>query len=81
MGSPSITNETAGPAQRRWPALTVLVVSQFMVVLDTAILIVALPSIKTALQFSQEDLQWVITGYAICFGGGLLHLPPFLAGF
>ena len=57
---------------RRWPALMVLVVSQFMVVLDTAIVIVALPSIKTALHFSQEDLQWVITGYAICFGGALL---------
>jgi len=71
-GSALMTNETAGTTERRWPALTVLVVSQFMVVLDTAIVIVALPSIKTALQFSQEDLQWVITGYAICFGGGLL---------
>ena len=56
----------------RWPVLLVLVVSQFMVVLDTAIVIVALPSIKTALHFSLEDLQWVITGYAICFGGVLL---------
>ena len=59
-------------ADRRWLALTVLVVSQFMVVLDTAIVNVALPSIKTALHFSQEDLQWVITAYAICFGGVLL---------
>jgi EmrB/QacA subfamily drug resistance transporter len=72
VGSPLMTNEAAGTTERRWPELTVLVVSQFMVVLDTAIVIVALPSIKTALQFSQEDLQWVITGYAICFGGVLL---------
>ena len=64
--------EGARTADRRSLALTVLVVSQFMVVLDTAIVNVALPSIKTALQFSQEDLQWVITAYAICFGGVLL---------
>ena len=67
-----MTNELVGTTDRRWLALTVLVVSQFMVVLDTAIVLVALPSIKTALHFSQEDLQWVITGYAICFGGVLL---------
>jgi EmrB/QacA subfamily drug resistance transporter len=59
-------------ADRRWLALAVIVVSQFMVVLDTAIVNVALPSIKTDLHFSQEDLQWVITGYSICFGGVLL---------
>ena len=67
-----MTDDAAGAADRRRLALTVLVVSQFMVVLDTAIVNVALPSIKTALHFSQEDLQWVITGYAICFGGALL---------
>ena len=61
-----------GEKDPRWPALAVLVVSQFMVVLDISIVLVALPSIKTALHFSQEDLQWVITGYAICFGGVLL---------
>lgn len=57
---------------RRWLALAVIVLSQFMVVLDTAIVNVALPSIKRDLHFSQEDLQWVITGYSICFGGFLL---------
>src|ERR1700760_1439015 len=60
------------PADRRWLALAVITVSQFMVVLDTAIVNVALPSIRNDLHFSQEDLQWVITGYAICFGGVLL---------
>src|SRR5215831_18061229 len=58
--------------RRRWLALAVIVAAQFMVVLDVAIVNVALPSIKTDLNFSQESLQWVITAYAIVFGGVLL---------
>jgi EmrB/QacA subfamily drug resistance transporter len=50
----------------------VIVAAQFMVVLDVAIVNVALPSIKTDLHFSEESLQWVITAYAIFFGGVLL---------
>jgi EmrB/QacA subfamily drug resistance transporter len=57
---------------RRWVALAVLVAAQFMVVLDVAIVNVALPSIRTDLHFSQESLQWVITAYSILFGGVLL---------
>jgi MFS family permease len=57
---------------RRWIALAVLALAQFMVVLDVAIVNVALPSIKTDLDFSQENLQWVITAYSIFFGGVLL---------
>src|SRR2546421_9687024 len=57
---------------RRWGALAVIVAAQFMVILDVAIVNVALPSIKTDLHFSQENLQWVITAYAILFGGVLL---------
>ena len=57
---------------RRWLALAVIVAAQFMVVLDVAIVNVALPSIKTDLHFSQESLQWVITAYSIFFGGVLL---------
>jgi EmrB/QacA subfamily drug resistance transporter len=57
---------------RRWIALAVLVAAQFMVVLDVAIVNVALPSIKNDLHFSQQGLQWVITAYAIMFGGVLL---------
>jgi EmrB/QacA subfamily drug resistance transporter len=57
---------------RRWAILSVLVVAQFMVVLDVAIVNVALPTIKNDLHFSQESLQWVITAYAIFFGGALL---------
>jgi EmrB/QacA subfamily drug resistance transporter len=58
--------------RKRWLALAVIVAAQFMVVLDVAIVNVALPSIKTDLNFSQESLQWVITAYAIFFGGVLL---------
>src|SRR6266542_6613916 len=58
--------------RRRWVALALIVVAQFMVVLDIAIVNVALPSIRTDLGFSQESLQWVITAYSIFFGGVLL---------
>src|SRR5437762_9563473 len=58
--------------RKRWLALAVIVAAQFMVVLDVAIVNVALPSIKTDLHFNQENLQWVITAYAILFGGALL---------
>jgi EmrB/QacA subfamily drug resistance transporter len=61
-----------GSDRKRWFALAVIVAAQFMVVLDVAIVNVALPSIKTDLHFSQESLQWVITAYAIFFGGVLL---------
>ena len=58
--------------RRRWLALALLCVVQFMVVLDIAIVNVALPSIKLDLGFSQGDLQWVISAYALVFGGFLL---------
>jgi EmrB/QacA subfamily drug resistance transporter len=58
--------------RRRWIALAVIVTAQFMVVLDVAIVNVALPTIKTDLHFSQENLQWVVTAYSILFGGVLL---------
>jgi EmrB/QacA subfamily drug resistance transporter len=58
--------------RRKWLALGLLAVVQFMVVLDIAIVNVALPSIKVDLGFSQQDLQWVISAYALFFGGFLL---------
>src|SRR5438046_3647032 len=58
--------------RKRWIALAVIVAAQFMVVLDVAIVNVALPSIKTDLHFTQESLQWVLTAYSIMFGGVLL---------
>jgi EmrB/QacA subfamily drug resistance transporter len=63
---------TRGADRRRWIALAVIVTAQFMVVLDVAIVNVALPTIKTDLHFSQESLQWVVTAYSILFGGVLL---------
>jgi EmrB/QacA subfamily drug resistance transporter len=59
-------------AQRKWLALALLATVQFMVVLDIAIVNVALPSIQVDLGFSQENLQWVISAYALFFGGFLL---------
>jgi EmrB/QacA subfamily drug resistance transporter len=56
----------------KWLALALLSAVQFMVVLDIAIVNVALPSIKIDLGFSQENLQWVISAYALFFGGFLL---------
>src|SRR5436189_1328750 len=67
---PAEAQETAD--RKRWFGLAVIVAAQFMVVLDIAIVNVALPSIKTDLHFSQESLQWVITAYSIFFGGVLL---------
>jgi EmrB/QacA subfamily drug resistance transporter len=57
---------------RKWLALALLSAVQFMVVLDIAIVNVALPSIQVDLGFSQENLQWVISAYALVFGGFLL---------
>jgi EmrB/QacA subfamily drug resistance transporter len=69
-----MTSAVSAPAQdrRKWLALAVLVAVQFMVVLDVAIVNVALPTIKTDLHFSEASLQWVITAYSIFFGGILL---------
>lgn len=58
--------------KHRWWALALLSVVQFMLVLDIAIVNVALPSIQVDLGFSQENLQWVISAYALVFGGFLL---------
>jgi EmrB/QacA subfamily drug resistance transporter len=59
-------------AQRRWYALILLCFAQFIVVLDASIVNVALPSIGTALDFSQENLSWVVNAYVLTFGGFLL---------
>jgi EmrB/QacA subfamily drug resistance transporter len=57
---------------RRWKALALLSVAYLMVVLDISIVNVALPSIQTDLEFAPENLQWVVSGYALTFGGFLL---------
>ncbi|MDE3024716.1 MAG: MFS transporter [Acidobacteriota bacterium] len=60
------------PDPRRWQALALVCAAFFMTVLDVSIVNVALPSIGRNLHFSQTGLQWVITAYAITFGGFLL---------
>jgi EmrB/QacA subfamily drug resistance transporter len=60
------------PDPRRWKALGLICTAVFMTVLDVSIVNVALPAIRKGLHFNQDDLQWVITAYAITFGGLLL---------
>src|SRR5438093_3743210 len=62
------------PARRdsRWSALAVLCVGMLMIILDTTIVNVALPSIQRDLGFSQSSLAWVVNAYLIPFGGLLL---------
>jgi MFS family permease len=63
---------TAGPDPRRWLALALLAVAQFVVVLDASIMNIALPSIGIDLGVSQESLSWIINAYVLTFGGFLL---------
>src|ERR1700741_1665356 len=70
-----MTAEAATITERdplRWKALTVVCAAFFMTILDVSIVNVALPSIETGLDFSRDNLQWVITAYAITYGGLLL---------
>src|SRR5829696_1148642 len=60
------------PDPRRWLALILLCATQFIIVLDIAIVNVALPSIALDLDFAPQDLQWVSSAYALTFGGFLL---------
>jgi EmrB/QacA subfamily drug resistance transporter len=58
--------------EKRWMALVLLCMAQFVVVLDASIVNVALPSIGEGLNFSQENLAWVVNAYVLTFGGFLL---------
>jgi EmrB/QacA subfamily drug resistance transporter len=62
----------AATDRRKWIALALLATAQFVVVLDAAIVNVALPSIGRALHFSQDSLSWVVNAYVLTFGGFLL---------
>jgi EmrB/QacA subfamily drug resistance transporter len=66
------TTAPAVPDPRRWWALVLLCSAFFMVILDVSIVNVALPSIQRNLHFSEADLQWVLSAYALTFGGFLL---------
>jgi EmrB/QacA subfamily drug resistance transporter len=63
---------SGAPDRRRWLALALLGTAFFMVILDSTIVYVALPLIQDDLGFSTRGIQWVVSGYLICFGGLLL---------
>ena len=63
--------EPAG-IRRKGPALGLILLAQFLVVVDVSIVTLALPAIQRGLHFSVTGLQWVISGYALAFGGFLL---------
>src|SRR4051812_37087275 len=65
-----MTESDAG--RTKWLALALLAVTQFVIVLDASIVNVALPSIGRALDFSQDNLSWVVNAYTLTFGGFLL---------
>jgi len=58
--------------QKRWLALYILCLGDIMIVLDSTIVNVALPSIRADLGFSQSSLAWVVNAYLLTFGGFLL---------
>ncbi|MDQ3759360.1 MAG: MFS transporter, partial [Actinomycetota bacterium] len=58
--------------EKRWAALALLCMAQFVVVLDASIVNVALPTIGSDLSFDQDNLSWVINAYVLAFGGFLL---------
>ena len=69
----SSTPPTAGsPSSRRWLALGLIAAAQFMVIMDTSIIGVALPEMQADLGFSPQDLSWVFNAYVVAFGGLLL---------
>ena len=71
--STHVTNtRTEGADPRRWKALALLCAAFFMAILDSSIVLVALPSIDAELGFSAGDLQWVMSAYLLTFGGLLL---------
>src|SRR5690349_21258578 len=65
-------NATSLGSRRGVAILVLLCLVQFMLVLDTSILNIALPSIKRDLGFTQQSLQWVVDGYLLTYGGCLL---------
>ena len=70
--SAATRNQVAPPGDRRWLVLVVVAIAQLMVVLDSTIVNIALPSAQRALGFPNSDRQWVVTAYALAFGSLLL---------
>src|SRR3954469_2961747 len=72
------THPRSTPDPRRWKALSILALADFVVILDATIVNIALPSIGHALDASTSSLSWVVTAYILAFGG-LLRLGARLA--
>ncbi len=70
--SSATRGRTTAPADRRWLVLVIVAIAQLMVVLDSTIVNIALPSAQHALGFANSDRQWVVTAYALSFGSLLL---------
>jgi len=71
--TPPVTGDRlSAPSDRRWLILAVVAIAQLMVVLDSSIVNIALPSAQRALGFANSDRQWVVTSYALAFGSLLL---------
>ncbi len=70
--SPMAAAASSAPAANRWAVLALLGVAQLMVVLDSTIVNIALPSAQRSLGFSTDNRQWVVTAYALAFGSLLL---------
>jgi EmrB/QacA subfamily drug resistance transporter len=70
--SPATGEGLTAPGDRRWLILVVVAIAQLMVVLDSTIVNIALPSAQRALGFPNSDRQWVVTSYALAFGSLLL---------
>ena len=62
----------SAPGTRRWWALGLIAAAQFMVIMDTSIIGVALPQMQADLGFTQQNLSWVFNAYVVAFGGLLL---------
>jgi len=80
----------SAPPGHGWRAVSIVLVGAFMALLDTTIVNVALPSIRTGLHASSASLEWIVAGYALAYGLALVpagragdrfgHKPMFLAG-
>jgi EmrB/QacA subfamily drug resistance transporter len=87
---PDRATAAAAPAGHGWRAVSIVLVGAFMALLDTTIVNVALPSIRTGLHASSSSLEWIVAGYALAYGLALVpagragdrfgHKPLFLVG-
>ena len=72
MTEPASGTRQPAPADHRWLILVIVAIAQLMVVLDATVVNIALPSAQRALGFPNADRQWIVTAYALAFGGLLL---------